>query len=301
MRAMSSVLTLVGDPAARDLTANQIEAVRDALSAAGARLGETDWLALQLAVDLHFSGLDEGAAMRAARAALGAAPVDLAAQALQDRRKKVLVADMDSTVITSETLDDMADHAGLAEEVSAITRQTMNGELPFEESLRQRVAMLRDLPLQALNDVVAGVTLTAGARSMVRSLRAQGCYTVLCSGGFTFCTGPVAELCGFHEHHANVLLHAEGRLTGKVSEPILGRDAKVERLNRVLKERRLKPQEAAAIGDGANDIALLGAVGLGVAFRGKPAVREAASYHIDHGDLTAMLFFQGLRETELIF
>ncbi|MEO1192865.1 MAG: phosphoserine phosphatase SerB, partial [Pseudomonadota bacterium] len=191
--------------------------------------------------------------------------------------------------------------AGQAETISEITRKTMNGELPFEESLRQRVAMLAGLPMQALNRVVGNLTLTGGARTLVRSLRAQGCYTVLCSGGFTFCTGPVAELCGFHEHHANVLLHADGKLTGQVSEPVLGREAKVDRLNRVLADRRLKPEEAAAVGDGANDIALLGAVGLGVAFRGKPAVREAADYHIDHGDLTSLLYFQGLREIELIF
>ncbi len=159
--------------------------------------------------------------------------------------------------------------------------------------------MLQGLPVSALDEVVRRLTLSPGARSLVRSLRAHGCYTALCSGGFTFCTGPVAEFCGFHEHHANTLLHAEGRLTGKVAEPILGRHAKVERLEKLMKARRLKAEEVAAVGDGANDIDLLTSVGLGVAYRGKPQVRAAAGYHIDHSNLTALAFFQGLRESEL--
>ena len=300
MRAMSSVLTLVGNPTARDLSAAQVEAVTDALSATGARVHHYDWLAPQLAVDILFHRLGREAATEAAAAALAGAPVDLAVQEVESRRKRLLIADMDSTIVTGETLDELAAEAGIREEVAAITRRTMLGELPFEESLRARVALLRDLKLHALDEVVRRLTLSPGAHSLVRSLRAHGCYTVLCSGGFTFCTEPVAELCGFHEHHANVLLHADGRLTGKVAEPVLGRRAKVERLHQVLKERHLKPDQAAAVGDGANDIDMLQEVGLGVAYRGKPAVREATPYRIDHSDLTALLYFQGLRELELV-
>ncbi len=298
---MSSVLTLVGDPAARDLNAAKVEAASEALAAAGAKRGEIAWLAPELAVDLHFTGLGHEAAMKAARGALNGVAVDLAAQHGKARRKRLLVADMDSTIVASETLDDLAANAGIADKIAPITARTMNGELPFEGSLKERVALLQGLPVSALDEVVGSLTLSPGARSLVRSLRAHGCYTVLCSGGFTFCTAPVAELCGFHEHHANTLLHAEGRLTGKVAEPILGRHAKVERLRSLMKARQLKPEEVVAVGDGANDIDLLCSVGLGVAYRGKPAVRAAARFHIDHSDLSALAYFQGLHESELVF
>ncbi len=298
---MESVLTLVGDPAARDLDAELVQAVSEALRGAGATLSAADWLAPRLAVDLPFSGLSSKAAMETARAALGKTPFDLAAQPRKRRHKRLLMADMDSTTIQSETMDDLAAVVGLGDEVAAITKRTMQGELPFEESLRQRVAMLEGQPWQIAHQVVRDVQLSPGARTMVRSLRAQGCYTVLCSGGFTFCTGPVADLCGFHEHHANTLLHVDGKLTGKVAEPILGREAKVERLNILLKQQGISSDEVAAVGDGANDIAMLQAVGLGVAYRGKPAVRAATPYRIDHSDLTALAFFQGLRESDLVF
>ncbi len=297
---MESVLTLVGNPTARDLTFEHLQGVTRALDRLGARLGQADWLAERLAVDIPFAGLEADMAMEAARDALGVAPIDLVAQKREKRLKRLLMADMDSTTITSETLDELAAVLGIGEAVAAITRRSMLGELNFEQSLRQRVAMLADRPWDVTNQVVRAITLSPGARTMVRSLRAKGCYTVLCSGGFTFCTEPVAEVCGFHEHHANVLLHADGKLTGKVAEPILGREAKVERLQILLKAHDLKPEEAAAIGDGANDIGMLQAVGLGVAYYGKPAVREATPYRIDHGDLTAMVYFQGLREEELV-
>lgn len=297
---MESVLTLVGNPTARDLTLEHLQGVTEALERRDARLGQADWLAERLAVDIPFAGIDADAAMDAARDALGEAPIDLVAQKRDKRLKRLLMADMDSTTITSETLDELAAILGIGEAVAAITRRSMLGELNFEQSLRQRVAMLADRPWEVTNEVVQAITLSPGARTMVRSLRAKGCYTVLCSGGFTFCTEPVAEVCGFHEHHANVLLHADGKLTGKVAEPILGREAKVERLQILLKAHNLKPEEAAAIGDGANDIGMLQAVGLGVAYYGKPAVRAATPYRIDHGDLTAMIYFQGLREEELV-
>jgi len=300
MRAMSSVLTLVGCPTARDLTARQVTAVADALHGLGAQVFNTEWLADHLAADIHFRHLAHEAARSAVAAVLAGAAVDTAVQPDAGRLKRLLVADMDSTIVTGETLNDLADQAGIGEQVAEITRRTMLGELPFEDSLRRRVALLEGLGLPALDEVVRRIALSPGARSLVRSLRAHGCYTVLCSGGFTFCTEPVAELCGFHEQHANLLLHADGRLTGRVAEPVLGRAAKVERLRRLLKERHLKAEEAAAVGDGANDIDLLRAVGLGVAYRGKPAVRQATPFRIDHSDLTAVCYFQGLREADLV-
>jgi len=176
----------------------------------------------------------------------------------------------------------------------------MHGEIPFEESIRQRILLLQGLPLQMLDNVVGRLALSPGARTLVRTLRARGCFTVLVSGGFTFCTEPVAELCGFHEQHANVLLHENQRLTGHVREPILGRDAKKQILHEIAKQRRIKLEEACAIGDGENDIDMIQEVGLGVAYRGKPLVREAARAKIDHGDLSTLLFFQGFDETELV-
>ncbi len=297
---MESVLTLVGHPTARDLASETVLQVSEVLRHRGAEVGSPDWLADRLAADLPFSRLDPRVAMELVRQALGEMEVDLVAQPAAGRLKRLLIADMDSTMVQSETMDDMAALLGIGAEVSEITRRTMLGELKFEESLRRRVAMLEGHPWAVTREVVRALTLSPGARSMVRSLRAQGCYTVLCSGGFTFCTEPVAEICGFNEHHANVLLHADGKLTGRVAEPILGRAAKVERLRALVKERGLKPHEVAAIGDGANDIGMLQAAGLGVAYRGKPAVREATPYHINHSDLSALAYFQGLREEELI-
>lgn len=300
MRGMENVLTLVGNATARDLSSALVATAAEALSAAGAQVGDVDWLAQYLAADLPFTGLPEVRAMEIACAALGAAPIDLAAQKLAQRRKRLLMADMDSTTIQSETMDDLAAIAGIGEQVAAITARTMRGELPFEESLRKRVAMLAGHSWQITNEVVRALKLSPGARTLVRSLRAKGCYTVLCSGGFTFCTEPVADLCGFHEHHANTLLQVDGKLTGKVMEPILGREAKVERLQILLRQQGVTAVEVAAVGDGANDIAMLQAVGLGVAYRGKPAVRQATPYRIDHSDLTALAYFLGIRESELV-
>ncbi len=301
MRDMESVLTLVGNATARDLSAELAVSVAEALRGTGARVADADWLAHRLAVDLPFSNLSEARAMEVARTVLGTAPIDLAAQGRKQRRKRLLMADMDSTTIQTETMDDLAAVAGIGAQVAEITLRTMRGELQFEDSLRKRVAMLEGQPWRITNEVVRDLKLSPGARTMVRSLRAQGCYTVLCSGGFTFCTEPVADLCGFHEHHANTLLQVDGKLTGKVTEPILGREAKVERLEILLKQLGVTSAEVAAIGDGANDIAMLQAVGLGVAYRGKPAVRDATPYRIDHSDMTALAYFQGLREGELVF
>lgn len=300
MRGMENVLTLVGDTTARNLSDDLLARVEAGLRAAGGAVGPSDWLADSLAADLPFSGLSSLRAMELARAALGEAAIDLVAQKQSERCKRLLMADMDSTTIQTETMDDLAAIAGIGEAVAEITLRTMRGELPFEDSLRKRVAMLEGQPWRITADVVRGLKLSPGARILVRSLRARGCYTVLCSGGFTFCTEPVADLCGFHEHHANTLLQHDGKMTGKVSEPILGREAKVERLRILMQQQAVTAGEVAAVGDGANDIAMLQAVGLGVAYRGKPAVREATPYRIDHGDLTALAYFQGLREGELV-
>jgi len=295
---MHSVLTIVGDPTTRLVSGQVVSAARDALHHARAETGAVDWLAPSLACDIFFEHGKPATAEAAVRAALEGQTFDLAAQPVADRRKKLLLADMDSTIVTAETLDELASHCGIKDEISAITLRTMKGELPFEESLRLRVARLQGLSIEVMVEVVQALELSPGARSLVRTMRAHGAHTALVSGGFTFASDPVAELCGFHEQRANVLLHMDGRLSGEVQEPILGANAKLAFLRELCDRLDLHARQACAVGDGANDLAMLAHAGLGVAYRGKPKVREEARFRVDHSDLTALLYFQGYREAE---
>jgi phosphoserine phosphatase len=295
---MSHVLTLVAPPGA--LPSALIARVRTALSGLGADPGTPDWLAEAEAVDLPFSGLNPDQAAAAARAALSAEPVDAIAQAAGGRRKALLIADMDSTIVTSETLDELAAYAGLKEQVAEITRRSMNGELDFSTALRERVAMLRGLSLDALEATWKATQLMPGARALVRTMAANGAHCALASGGFTFFTGRVAALCGFASHHANTLLDDGRALTGAVAEPIFDREAKLATLTRLAAERGLPLSATLAVGDGANDLAMIGAAGLGVAYRAKPIVAGAARARVDDADLRALLYAQGYRAAEIV-
>ena len=295
---MPHILTLVAPAGA--LTTAMPSAIRPALQALGADCGAPDWLAEGEAVDLPFTQLAPEAAVAAARAALDAAPVDVIAQPAAGRRKSLLVADMDSTIVTTETLDEMAAEAGLKDEIAAITARAMNGELDFAAALRARVGMLKGLPQAALERTWETTLLTPGARELLATMRAAGAYTALVSGGFTFFTGRVTALLGFHEHQANTLGLAGGVLDGTVQEPILDRDAKVTALKRLATERGIPLAATLAVGDGANDLPMLLAAGLGVAFRAKPMVRAQARAQVTHGDLTALLFAQGFRRHEFV-
>lgn len=218
-----------------------------------------------------------------------------------NRRKKLLIADMDSTIIVCECLDELADMAGLKPEVSAITERAMRGEIEFEAALRERVALLKGLPLDALiRTLRERVQLNAGARALVATMKAHGATTLLVSGGFAFFTSHVARDVGFDGHQANVLLHDGEFLTGEVAEPILGREAKLAALEKAVADLGLSHDDVLAVGDGANDLAMLGRAGLGVAFHAKPIVAEAARARIDHGDLTALLYLQGYRDDEIV-
>lgn len=288
---MEKVLTLI---APRGALAPEHQAkVAAALRDAGAELGEAAPLAAHEATDIPFAGLPLDVADRAARGALEGSPVDAIAQDAAGRRKRLLIADMDSTMVTSETLDELAGEAGLKEEISAITRRAMNGELDFEGALRERVGMLKGLALEALERTWASTVLMPGAEELVATMRAHGARCALVSGGFTFFTGRVAERLGFHEHYSNTLLHEGGRLTGQVGEPILGRNAKLVTLKRLAAEEGIDLAASLAVGDGANDLDMLGAAGLGVAFKAKPVVAAAARARVDHADLRALLFAQG--------
>ncbi len=228
------------------------------------------------------------------RAGLQSAGIDLNALPAAGRRKRILIADMDSTMIGQECIDELAACAGVGPEVAAITARAMNGELDFESALAARVALLAGLPEAAVARVLAArITDAPGARTLVATMRAAGARTALVSGGFTAFTGPVAARQGFHEHHANRLEVADGRLTGRVLPPVLGRAAKVAALEAIAARLGIGPEAAIAVGDGANDLAMLARAGAGVALHAKPVVAAASDIVVNHGDLTALLFLQG--------
>jgi phosphoserine phosphatase len=289
---MNHVVTLIADRETAPLDPTLVAHARAALGA-----GEPHVLSEGEAVDLPLAAMP---ARHAVAAAIGGAPVDAIAQQAEARRKKLLLADMDSTIVTTETLDELAAYAGLKEKIAAITMRSMNGELDFREALRERVAMLKGLELTALDATWARTEYTPGARELIATMRAHGATTALVSGGFTFFTGRVAAALGFHHHRANVLLHDGTRLTGEVAEPILDRDAKLASLREFAAGLGIGIEEAAAVGDGANDLAMLRAAGLGVAFRAKPVVAAEARAELRHAGLRGVLFAQGFQASEIV-
>lgn len=297
---MDHVLTVIGDPASRALSQDQGEAARRFLKDAGALTAAIDWLAPGIACDIPFAGLAPDAAAEAARRGLAGQPLDLAVQAAAGRRKALLVADMESTIIAQEMIDELAECFGLGARVADITARSMAGELGFEDALATRVALLAGLPEAAIDQVAARITLNPGARTLVQTMKSGGAYTALVSGGFTVFTGRVREACGFDEDRANCLLVEAGALTGRVAEPILGRRAKLEALGEIAAGRGVPLGAALAVGDGANDSDLLARAGLGVGYRPKAPARAAADVAIDHGDLTALLYLQGYRADEFV-
>lgn len=220
--------------------------------------------------------------------------IDLCCQPTMGRRKKMLIADMDSTMIEQECIDELADEAGHGPRVAAITARAMNGELDFEQALRERVALLRGLPEKVIADVIAHrITLMSGGPTLIATMRANGAYTALVSGGFTAFTSAIAATLGFDENRANTLLIADGHLTGQVADPILGRAAKVQALQDITARLGITPDQAIAVGDGANDLGMLTLAGAGVALHAKPSVQAECNLRINHGDLTALLYLQG--------
>ena len=261
-------------------------------------MGDVAWLSPGRAFDIVLPG-DPAAALAEARQPGLAADINVVA--IAGRRKKLLIADMDSTIINCECLDELADMAGIKAKVSAITERAMKGEIEFAGALRERVGLLKGLPLEALERVWRDrVRLIPGATALVATMKAHGAHTLLVSGGFAFFAARVAEATGFDEHQSNELLDDGKVLTGEVGEPILGREAKLHALERALTQFGLRPQDALAVGDGANDLAMIQHAGLGVAYHAKPVVAAAAGASIAHNDLTALLYLQGYRDEEII-
>ncbi len=252
------------------------------------------------AVDFHLPpGL--AAAREAILSAMPGAPMDVIVQPAAARRKKLFLADMDSTMIGQECIDELADAVGLKAHVSAITERAMRGEIAFEPALRERVALLKGLPADVVESMIGErITLTPGGKALVRTMRRAGAYTALVSGGFTVFTGPISARIGFDMHRSNTLIIENGQFAGLVADPILGREAKRETLIELRDARGISASETLAVGDGANDLAMLGEAGLGVAFRAKPIVAEAAHARIDHTDLRTLLYAQGYRDEDIV-
>ena len=286
------VATLLTDPARPELDTATVEALRNAWGGGDAR-----WLAPGIAAEFPLGSIP--ANRWQVWQDLQDRALDLVVQPATGREKRMLIADMDSTMIQQECIDELADEAGVGAYVASITARAMNGELDFEAALRERVGLLKDLPESVIADVYARrITMMPGSAALVATMRARGAYTALVSGGFTAFTARVAEHLGFDEHHANLLEIKGGTLTGTVAEPILGRQAKVDALIRIAAERGLTPDQAMAVGDGANDLGMLGLAGAGVALHAKPSVAAQCDIRINHGDLTALLYIQGIARSD---
>ena len=271
-----------------------IVAAHDAL---GDAASSASWLAPRVACDITFDGDDKAEA--ALRDRLKDAAVDMVIQPLAGRRKTLLVADMESTIIVNEFVDEMAELAGVGEQVAAITARTIAGELEFSAALAMRVAMLAGLSEAALDEVYENLTVIPGARALIATMTAHGAHAALVSGGFTCFSGRLSAELGFDSHCANHLEVTAHHLTGRLIPPIIGRAGKRHRLDELCGDLKMTRDQAMAVGDGANDIDMLEAAGMGVGFRAKPAAAEAADARIDHGDLTALLYIQGYHARDI--
>jgi phosphoserine phosphatase len=296
---MSLVATLICHPANPALDSTVLDGARAILPSAG----PAQWLFDEVAAEIPFGdGSEDIAAIsRRLHEAREDLPIDIVVQPRAARRKKLFLADMDSTMIGQECIDELADFVGLKTHVAGITERAMRGEIAFEPALRERVALLKGLSVDVVEKVIKErITLTPGGRELVATMRAHGAYTCLISGGFTLFTQAIAAKLGFQENRGNELIVSDGKLTGEVREPILGRAAKLATLIELREGFDLDNIDTLVVGDGANDLGMIQQAGFGVAYHAKPAVAASAAARIDYGDLTALLYAQGYRREEFV-
>jgi phosphoserine phosphatase len=298
MAALDSVLTLVSGSDEMPLNRDIIKAVEISLDRLGVQLGELSWLAEGKACDILFGSGDPDQIEAALERALDGFPVDCFAQPIEGRRKNLLLADMDSTIIAEESLDELAGHLGLKDHIAAITARAMAGELDFEAAVRERVGLLKGLPETDIARTVSVMTINPGARELVATMKANGATCLLVSGGFEHFTGAVAEMLGFDGHFGNRLGILDGKMTGEVEGAIRDQHSKLTTLRETASSLRLSLDQTMTVGDGANDVPMLQAAGAGVAYHAKPVAQQAARFRVRHGDLTALLYLQGYRQQD---
>ncbi|WP_298562416.1 phosphoserine phosphatase SerB [uncultured Aliiroseovarius sp.] len=286
--------TLIASPSARNLEPALVESLRNAWGG-----GDADWLAPDEAAEFSLDALPDN--RWDVWGDLQKMGIDLIVLPAEGRKKKMLLADMDSTMIQQECIDELADEAGVGERVKDITARAMNGELDFEGALTERVGLLKGLPESVIGDVLANrITLMPGGKALLSTMKANGAYAALVSGGFTAFTAHVAATLGFDENRANTLNVDGGALTGTVGMPILGREAKVQALKEITARLGLSHDDVMAVGDGANDLGMLDLAGAGVALHAKPSVAAECDIRINHGDLTSLLYIQGYAQSDFV-
>lgn len=298
LHTMTHFVTLISDPALPRVSDGTVTSARWALEDAGAEADDPVWLAPQVACDIPFTGGNPLTIRAAVKNAAGRSPVDVVVTSAARRRKRLLVSDMESTIIRNEMVDDLADLLGVGATVKDITRRAMNGDIPFRAALAERVELLGGLEKDFLRALCYRIVFMPGARTLVRTMRAHGAMTALVSGGFRIYSEFVREECGFDVDVANDVALDSGVLTGQLIDPVVGAEGKRDAMDRFLTDLGLERDDALATGDGANDIKMLEVAGAGVAFRAKPAVAAIAQHRVDHGDLTALLYLQGYHQDE---
>ncbi len=287
---MDSLLVLIAAPGSGAITPRVVEMLRDHGG------GVPHWLSHGDALEVEaFTGVAQ------LLVDLRGHAIDAASISIHNRRKRLLLADMDSTMIHQECIDELGVVAGVGDKIKGITARAMRGELDFDGALRERVSLLKGLDTSVIGQLLRErITFMEGGKTLLATMRANGAYAALVSGGFLSFTGPVAAQLGFHENRANTLIEKDGKLTGEVGFPILGQQAKLDALREIAASHGLTPDDAIAVGDGANDLAMLGEAGLGVALHAKPHVQERCRVRINHGDLTALLYLQGYRKEQFV-